>query len=142
MKRLLAICLTVFFTLASCGPCAIGDQAAATPSLSGKSMVGKITSGTGLFAPAAGKKFTTHFDKNGHFKSVTPKDKTTTEGTFTYKRQNADEGRIELNASSGENAGESVLVVLTFTEKNTGVYEARLTKGGWGEETGTFEIKE
>jgi hypothetical protein len=142
MERLLILPLIGFFTLMSCGPCSLNNNAVAIRSLANKSISGKITSGTGLFASAVGKKFISNFDKNGHFKTATNKEQVTTQGTYSYERKSSEEGQIKLEAQSGENAGESVLITLTFTEKNEGVYKAHVTKGGWGEQTGTFSVKE
>ncbi len=112
----------------------------APDTLENRVLVGKVTSGSGLFTGLETYEFTTQFDASRHFQSKTKSGSIESKGAYTYKKINKNSCVLILHPFSSIPAQE-LQITLKFTAPNTGVYEGHLLTGGQGEQTGLFDLK-
>ena len=133
--KILAIFLILFLT--SCW----NRGADLQNSLSGKTLIGTITSSDGVFYGLEGYQFITKFTATG-FVTQNSKGIIESRGYYVY-----DENKIVLHSIYGIHPGENLEIKLKFIEKNNGIYEAchlsaiHHTSTIYGKQGGIFNLR-
>ena len=118
-----------------------GDPSQTPSSLEGKTLVGTVTLGTGVFAGMEGYSFKTALLKGQAFKTTSAQNATDSQGEYVYTKVDNSTGRLTLTDRSSLHSGLQIDVTLRFTSANSGTYDSRFLSGQSGEQNGTFELK-
>ncbi|MDA0712593.1 MAG: hypothetical protein O2897_01210 [bacterium] len=136
MKKSLILLIISLLSLGSTCNQKVANE---TPDFVTKSILkGEITSGTGVFSDLPNYKFTTEFKSASQFITKNIENKLESQGNYTYNKFSNNSAKIIL---STEDQTQELQIILKFTSRNEGVYEAYLLKGGLGTQTGVFELK-
>ena len=138
----IVVLLSLCFCLYACKSCVEESEGQTAPkSLAKMSLEGAATYGTGSFANMQGYRFTTKFEDQRRFSSVTSSGSVESNGTYTYNVTGNETAVLTLIDNSSLHTKEKLEVVLRFTSPNAGSYDAKSLSGQQGEQNGTFELR-
>ena len=127
--------LCLILSLVVLGSCSKSNTQIPT-SLTGKTLRGTVTSGSDAFAGLEGYQFSTRFLSENQFESKNAAGALESAGQYSLKKNH-----LILQSSGGLHPGETLEIILKFTDAQSGVYEAHSLSGSAGEETGIFTLQ-
>lgn len=132
----------ILLSLSGCNNCAGNIADTQMPKTLEKTVLtGIVSSATGAFSGMEGYSFKTAFDKNRSFQTTTGKNATESRGDYSYSRVDDTTARLTLIDQSTLHSGEQIEVLLSFSSRTQGTFEAHFISGPPGSQTGTFELQ-